>query len=95
MRLVYSSRALADLEQIANYYADHASQTVAAAIGRQLETVIGRIALNPESAPRVAQRAQVRVATVARYPFRIFYRVNDESIGILHVRHTSRPPSED
>ena len=33
-------------------------------------------------------------ATVTRYPFRIFYRVNDERIDILYIRHTSRRPSE-
>ena len=94
MRVVYSKRALADLEQIANYYVAHASQIVAAAIGHQLETVINRIARNPDSAPRVSQRTQVRVATVTRYPFRIFYRVNNDGIDILHIRHTSRRPSE-
>ena len=94
MRVVYSKRALADLEQIAGYYVAHASRTIAESIGRQLRSVIDRIARNPESAPRVSQRSQVRAATVVRYPFRIFYRVNDASIDILHIRHTSWRPSE-
>jgi toxin ParE1/3/4 len=94
MRAVYSKRALADLDQIANYYVAHASHTISESIGHQLLSAIGRIARNPDSAPRVSQRTQVRVATVTRYPFRIFYRVNDERIDILHIRHTSRRPSE-
>ena len=94
MRLVYSKRALADLDQIATYYTAHASPTIAESIGRQLLGAIVRIARHPEAAPRVSQRTQVRVATVVRYPFRIFYRVNDERIDILHIRHTSRRPSE-
>jgi len=94
MRLVYSKRALADLDQIATYYTAHASPTIAEAIGRQLRVVIERIARHPEAAPQVTQRSQVRVATVVRYPFRIFYRVNDGTIDILHIRHTSRRPSE-
>ncbi len=94
MRVVYSKRALADLEQIAEYYVAHASRTIADSIGQQLRSVIDRIARNPESAPRVSQRSQVRAATVVRYPFRIFYRVNDASIDILHIRHTSRRPSD-
>jgi len=94
MKVVYSKRALADLEQIADYYVAHASRTIAESIGHQFETVINRIARNPESAPRVSQRTQVRAATVNRYPFRIFYRLNDDTIDILHIRHTSRRPSE-
>jgi toxin ParE1/3/4 len=94
MRVVYSKRALADLEQIANYYVAHASHTISESIRHQLLSVIGRIARNPDSAPRVSQRTQVRAATIIRYPFRIFYRVNDERIDILHIRHTSRRPSE-
>ena len=94
MRLVYSKRALADLDQIATYYTAHAGPAVAEAIGRQMLGVIARIARNPELAPWVSQRTQVRVATVVRVPFRIFYRVNNETIDILHIRHTSRRPSE-
>jgi toxin ParE1/3/4 len=94
MRVVYSTRALSDLEQIANYYTAHASHAVGAAIGHQLEAVIRRIAVYPETAPRVSQRAPVRAATVTRYPFRIFYRLNYESIDILHIRHTSRRSSD-
>jgi len=94
MTLVYSKRAIADLDQIATYYTAHASPTIAESIGRQLLGVIARIERHPEAAPRVTQRPQVRVATVARYPFRIFYRVNNETIDILHIRHTSRRPSE-
>jgi len=94
MRIVYSKRALADLDQIATYYTAHISPTIAESIGRQLSAVIARIERHPEVAPRVTQRSQVRVATVVRYPFRIFYRVNDDTIDILHIRHTSRRPSE-
>jgi toxin ParE1/3/4 len=94
MTLIYSKRAIADLDQIAIYYTAHASPTVAESIGHQLLGVIARIERHPEAAPMVTQRSQVRVATVVRYPFRIFYRVNSETIDILHIRHTSRRPSD-
>jgi toxin ParE1/3/4 len=92
MKLVYSRQALADLDRISTYYAASASPTIAASIGRRLEDVIERISRAPESAPRVSQRSQVRVAAVVRYPFRIFYRVRNDAIDILHIRHTSRRP---
>ena len=92
MKLVYSRRALADLEQIKIYYAANASPPIAEAIGRRLENVVDRICRVPEAAPRVSQRSQVRVVAVVRYPFQIFYRVRDDAIDILHIRHTSRRP---
>jgi plasmid stabilization system protein ParE len=92
MKLVYSRRALADLDQITTYYSANASPAIAEAIGRRLENVIDRICRAPASAPRVSQRSQVRVVTVLRYPFRIFYRVRSDTVDILHIRHTSRRP---
>jgi toxin ParE1/3/4 len=95
MKLVYSRRALADLDQIATYYTFNASPAIAEGIGNRLSDVIDRICRTPEAAPRVAQRSQVRVVAVVRYPFRIFYRVRYDTIDILHIRHTSRRPPGD
>jgi toxin ParE1/3/4 len=92
MKLVYSRRALADIDGIAIYYAANASPAIAESIERRLSDVIDRICRVPEAAPRVSQRSQVRVAAVVRYPFRIFYRVREDTIDILHIRHTSRDP---
>lgn len=92
MKLVYSRRALADLDQIKTYYVANASPAIAEAIGRRLENVVDRVCRVPEAAPRVSQRSRVRVVAVVRYPFRIFYRVRDDAIDILHIRHTSRRP---
>jgi plasmid stabilization system protein ParE len=93
MKLVYSRRALADLNEIAAYYASNANPTIANSIERRFGDVIDRICRAPEAAPRVSQRSQVRVVSVVRYPFRIFYRVRDDTVDILHIRHTSRRPS--
>jgi toxin ParE1/3/4 len=95
MKLVYSRRALADLDRIAMYYAANASPAIAETIGHRLGNVIDRICRMPEAAPRISQRSQVRVVAVVRYPFRIFYRVRDDTVDVLYIRHTSRrPPSE-
>jgi toxin ParE1/3/4 len=93
MNLVYSRRALADLHDIAAYYATHASPAIAASVERRLDNVINRISHAPEAAPRVSQRSHVRAVAVVRYPFRIFYRARGDVIDILHIRHTSRHPS--
>ena len=92
MKLVWSRQALADITDIATYYTESANPKVAEAIARRFTDVLERIRRAPLSAPRVAQRSQVRVVSVVRYPFRIFYRVRGDTIDILHIRHTSRRP---
>jgi toxin ParE1/3/4 len=92
MKVVYSRRALGDLDSIAIYYSTSASPAIAESIERRLGDVIDRICRTPEAAPRLSQRSQVRVVAVVRYPFRIFYRTRGDTIDILHIRHTSRRP---
>jgi toxin ParE1/3/4 len=92
MKLVYSRRALADLNEITAYYAVNASPAIAESIGSRLGAVVDRIRLLPKAAPRLTQRSQVRVVAVIRYPFRIYYRLRGDTIDILHIRHTSRRP---
>ncbi|MCK1367569.1 MULTISPECIES: type II toxin-antitoxin system RelE/ParE family toxin [unclassified Bradyrhizobium] len=92
MKVVWTREALADLADIATYYASNASPVVAEAVGRRFVDVVERVLRAPFSAPRVAHRSEVRVAAVVRYPFRIFYRVRGDVIHIVHIRHTSRRP---
>ncbi len=92
MRVVYSPRAIRDLEQIGAYYRSVADNKIAAAIAERIERVIGRVARRPQSAPRVVGRAEVRAVLVLRYPYKIFYRLRGDAVEILHIRHTARQP---
>jgi plasmid stabilization system protein ParE len=92
MKHVYSRRPLADLDQILAWYYANVTPAIAEAIEQRLDDVIDRICSAPESAPRLSQRSQVHVVAVIRYPFRIFYRIRNDTVDILHVRHTSRRP---
>ena len=92
MRVVYSPRAIQDLEHIAGYYRSVADPKIAAAISERIEQVINRIAHQPQTAPRVVERSGVRAVLVLRYPYKIFYRLRDDAVEILHIRHTARRP---
>jgi toxin ParE1/3/4 len=92
MRLVYSPRAIRDLEHIAKYYRLVSDPKVAAALTERIEQVIDRIAQRPRTAPRVAGRRDVRVALVLPYPYKVFYRERDDVVEILHIRHMARRP---
>jgi plasmid stabilization system protein ParE len=54
-------------------------------------TVVG-IAATPEIGRLLAERPQVRVVPLVRYPFKIFYTFDEETIAILHIRHAARRP---
>ena len=90
MRVEYSKRALADINRIATYYRTVASEAVVAEIEDRIRDVIQRIAELPDSAPQSPERPGLRAALLIRYPFRIFYRVVDGRIQIVHIRHTAR-----
>jgi toxin ParE1/3/4 len=90
MRVVYSPRAIRDLEHIAAYYRSVADPTIVAAISERIEHVVNRIAQRPHSAPPVVDRRDVRAVLVLRYPYKIFYRLRDDVVQILHIRHTAR-----
>jgi len=90
MRIEYSKRAIADLRAISAYYRSFDDSRVAMAVERRIREVIARIGRSPESAPRVVERPEVRVALVLRYPYKIFYRVHGDTVRIVHIRHTAR-----
>jgi len=90
MRTVISRRALADLDKIETYYTQNASLHVSRTIEQRIFEVIDHISRAPQSAPLVSRRRGTRVVPVVRFPFRIFYRYSDETVEILHIRHTSR-----
>jgi toxin ParE1/3/4 len=89
MRVVYTAEALADLDGIFDYIANHYPD-ISDALQNRLHGVVTRIARWPESAQEVSERPGVRVAPLIRYPDKVFYRVSDDTVEILHVHHAAR-----
>ena len=89
MKTVYTDPALDDLEEIRAYLVIH-YPAVAPAVRYRIEEVVRRIALYPESVPRVEDRPDVRAASLIRYPYKIFYRIEKKTIYILHIHHSAR-----
>jgi toxin ParE1/3/4 len=90
MRVRYTPRARADLEEIFEYLKTRqpaAIQSVASAIERQ----IGWLCSFPYMAPATDEPG-VRELTLSRYPYKIYYEVVDDEVRVLHVRHTRRKP---
>ena len=93
MNVEYSKRAIADLRKVA---ADSRAfgEMVAAAVDVRIREIIAQIQKHPEGRPRVIERAGVHVAALVRYPYKIFCRILDDGVRILHIRHMSRPAWE-
>jgi toxin ParE1/3/4 len=92
MRVEYSKRAIADLRQIAAYYTRSGNPAVAARIVARIQEIVAQITGSPMSGRPVVQRPGVRVVLVVDYRYKIFYRVAEATIRIIHIRHTSRRP---
>ncbi|HEY1706873.1 MAG TPA: type II toxin-antitoxin system RelE/ParE family toxin [Rhizomicrobium sp.] len=89
MKAVFTPAALADLDDILSYTARHFPQQVKP-LERRVRQTIERLEIWPLNARELANSAGVRVVPLLRYPFKIFYRIENDSIAILHVYHTAR-----
>jgi toxin ParE1/3/4 len=94
MKVEYSNRAVADLDEISARSRRMFGDRVAQALEARIRAVIGRISEDPLSAPELEQRPGVRVVPLVRYPFKIFYRVLEDRVRIQHIRHSARRPWE-
>ena len=90
MKVRYSETALRELDEIFVYIHERnrsAAVTVVDRI-RRLTSLIGELPL----IGHLTDEEGVRMMPVVRYPFLIFYTLNDETneVVILHVRHAAR-----
>jgi plasmid stabilization system protein ParE len=89
VKVVYTEEALQNLDEVLRYVSTH-YPAVSAAFEERVRNVVARIAAWPESAQEVRERPGVRMALLIRYPYKIFYRIADETVEILHIHHTAR-----
>jgi toxin ParE1/3/4 len=87
MKIRYTPQAFSDRERILEYLKER-SAGGARNVAVSIREAVAQIRDHPYSGYRTDD-PDVRVMLVARYPYKIFYRVRD-AVEILHVRHTSR-----
>jgi toxin ParE1/3/4 len=90
MNVVYSPRAMRDLQGISAYLVERnprAATNVLSAIKSSIET----LSFFPQIG-RLIDNVGPRRLPVLRYPYLIYYRVAEDELLILHIRHTSRRP---
>ena len=92
MNVEYTRRAIVDLRKIAAASRQAFGDRLATALEIRIRTAVAHISSQPFAAPAVEQRRGIRAFLLGRYPFKIFYRVFEDHVLILHIRHTARRP---
>ena len=90
MNVEFTRRATDDLARIGARSRRVFGPSVAAALETFIRATIARLAAFPESGLCLPQRPNVLVVPLVRYPFKIFYAFNRDTITILHIRHAAR-----
>ena len=90
MKVWFSRQALDDLEAISAYYRT-ISPHLANAIVFQIERRIGQLSKYPLIAPETDEPG-IRELIVLRYPYKVYYRIDDRGLEIIHVRDARRRP---
>jgi plasmid stabilization system protein ParE len=89
MNIDYVPRARANLAHIGAQSRRIFGEVVAAALETHIRETIERLAVVSKR-QHLRQRPTVFSLPLVRYPFRLFYELTEDSVVILHIRHTSR-----
>ncbi len=92
MKVRYSKRALAQLEQIHTYIAQHNPRAAGRVLAR-IEELCEKLADFPGMGQRT-NHPDIRSLPVVRYPYVVFYTIipDDDEVRILRVRHGRQRP---
>jgi toxin ParE1/3/4 len=90
MRIGYSRRAQADLLKIFSYLNER-NPRAAVSVVREIRSRIDTLLAFPLKAPRT-DIPDTRRLEIVRYPYFVFYKVQGDTVSILHIRHASRRP---
>ena len=90
MRIQYTAQALADLASISAYY-HTISPAVAKSVVLEIERRLGLLADLPMMAPATDEPG-IRELVVIRYPYKVYYRIDEGHVVVMHVRDARRRP---
>ena len=91
MRLRFHRQIASDISRIMDYYEDVAGQQLADEFYTELRSSFQKAADSPE-AYGIRER-DLRRVNLERFPFHFLFRIVDDRVRILVVRHHSRRPS--
>ncbi len=91
MKLRYTPRAAAELDEILNDIANHSPQG-ATKVNSRIQSTIELLLQHPH-AGRLTSKGRLRRIVATPYPYLIFYSASDDAITIHALRHAARNPA--
>ena len=91
MRLVLHPKVYSDIDKIMEYYERVATSTLADEFYAELRHFVEQAADRPESFS--VREHDIRRVNLQRFPYHFWFRIVDDVVRILVVRHHSRDPS--
>ena len=88
-RVIWSSKAVEDVDAIATYIARD-SPSYAAAVVRQILDATHQLKENPLTGEIIAEGDNSTVRDQLAYTYRVIYRVDGETVIVAAVVHTKR-----
>lgn len=87
MKIVFSTKAECDLLESVDWYKKH-SLTAARNLSKELKHCFHFISENPHSSQ--VFHSNIRVKFVIKFPYNIYYSIEEKHIVILRILHNSR-----
>ncbi len=91
MRIEFHKLVASDVSHIIDYYERVAGQQLADEFYEELRTFFQKTAESPEG--YAVRERDLRRVNLERFPYHFLYRLVDDAVRILVVRHHSRRPS--
>jgi plasmid stabilization system protein ParE len=91
MKVAFTETAEQDLAEIQTFIERQYAE-VSPGFESALRRAVAYIATWPSIAPHVEQRPEVRGILIGRFPYKLFFRIREDMVEILHVHHTARQP---
>ena len=90
MKLLYTPRALEELDKVLAYIAVSSPQG-AGRVQARIQVLTELLLRHPKSGQRTSLRGMRRISATP-YPYLIYYETTDQEIVIVGVRHAARDP---
>ena len=91
MRLVLHPKVYSDIDAIMAYYEEVAATELAKEFYSELRHFMVEAATRPKSF--AIRQQDIRRVNLRRFPYHFLFRIVDDTVRILVVRHHSRHPS--
>lgn len=91
MRLVLHPKVYSDIDSIMDYYEQVATSQLADEFYAELRSLMEEAAAKPEYFPM--RRGDIRRANLYRFPYHFLFRIVEDVVRVLLVRHHSRHPA--